>query len=118
MNEVYFYNYHDDDYVDGLDETTSLTCSYNEPIVHPYVMSVENHGGMITTGESPDSSTRTLWLCYQQSHQEANHEKLAKKIMNLAVRIILVHTSKGSLTCCKILRYRAGGLFPQKEGML
>jgi hypothetical protein len=28
---------------------------------------MENHGGMISTGETPDSSSRALWKFYQQS---------------------------------------------------
>jgi hypothetical protein len=31
-------------------------------------ISMENHGGMISTGKTPDSSTRSLWWSYQKSH--------------------------------------------------
>jgi hypothetical protein len=30
-------------------------------------MRMEIHGGMISTGKTPDSSTRALWQSYQQS---------------------------------------------------
>jgi len=80
---------------------------------------MENHGGMISTGETPDSSTRALWKSYQQSHLVAKQEELAKEMMNLALRSIFVHTSKGSLTCRKIFRHGADGFTsPPKEGVL
>jgi hypothetical protein len=41
-------------------------------------MSMENHGGMILTGKTPDLSTRTLWPYYQHSHIVANQEELGK----------------------------------------
>jgi hypothetical protein len=31
-------------------------------------MSMKNHGGMISTEETPDSSTREVWQSYQQSY--------------------------------------------------
>jgi hypothetical protein len=44
-------------------------------------MSMENQGGMIYTGETPDSSTRTLSQFYQQNHLVATQEDMAKEIM-------------------------------------
>jgi hypothetical protein len=41
-------------------------------------MSVENHGGMISTGKSLDTSTRVLWQSYQQSQLLENQEELGK----------------------------------------
>jgi hypothetical protein len=37
-------------------------------------------------------------------------QELANNIMNFELRIIFVHTSKGSLTCSKILRHGANAL--------
>jgi hypothetical protein len=46
-------------------------------------------------------------------------EGMAKEIMNLAFQSIFVHTSKGFLACCKILRHGASGLAScPKEGVL
>jgi hypothetical protein len=49
-------------------------------------MSMENHCGMISRGETTDSSTRDPYKFYQKSHLVAKHEELAKKIMNFASR--------------------------------
>jgi hypothetical protein len=38
-------------------------------------MSMESDGGMILTGETPDSSTSALWQFYQNSHLVANYQK-------------------------------------------
>jgi hypothetical protein len=70
---------------------------------------MENHGGMISTGETPDSSTR-LSGKPTSSHLVAKQEELAKKIMNLALRSIFIHTSNGCLTFREILPYRGGWL--------
>jgi hypothetical protein len=48
-----------------------------------------------------------LWQSYQHIYLVAKQEELAKKIINLALQIIFVHTSKGYLTCCKMLRHGA-----------
>jgi hypothetical protein len=46
-------------------------------------------------------------------------EELAKEIMNLALRSIFIHTSKGCLTCRKILQHGADGFTsPPKKGLL
>jgi hypothetical protein len=39
---------------------------------------MENHGGMISTEETPNSSTRALWQSYQQSYLVAKQEVLGK----------------------------------------
>jgi hypothetical protein len=41
-------------------------------------MSVENHGEMISTGKTPDFSTRALWKSYQQNHLVAKREELGE----------------------------------------
>jgi hypothetical protein len=71
-------------------------------------MSMENQGGMISTEET-DSSTIALWQSYQQSSSckaggsgEVNDEFRLMKY--------LLHTSKGSSTCRKILRHGADGV--------
>jgi hypothetical protein len=48
---------------------------------------MENHGGMIWTGETPDSSTITSSNS-TGSHLVAKKEKLEKKLMNFALRNI------------------------------
>jgi hypothetical protein len=53
------------------------------------------------------------------SHIAAKQEEQAKKIMNLALRSIFVHTSKWFLTCRKILRHGADGFASTpNEGVL
>jgi predicted transcriptional regulator len=47
---------------------------------------MENHGGMILTGKTYDSSIRGLWQSYQQS-SKAMQEELAKE-MNFALQSI------------------------------
>jgi hypothetical protein len=49
---------------------------------------MESHGGMISTGETPDLSTRALWQSYQQSHLVAKHEEMARDMMNFALQSI------------------------------
>jgi hypothetical protein len=65
-------------------------------------------------------SSRALWQFYQQSSSiNAGETGEENKTMNLSLRIIFVHTSKGSWTCRKILRYGADGFTsPPKEGVL
>jgi hypothetical protein len=38
-------------------------------------MTTESNGGMISTEETPHSSTRVLWQIYQQTHLEAKQEE-------------------------------------------
>jgi hypothetical protein len=68
---------------------------------------------------TPDSLTGALWQFYQHCHLVAKHEELVKEIINLALRIIFVHTAKGFLKCRKILRHVAND-FPSlmKKGLL
>jgi hypothetical protein len=54
-------------------------------------MSMENHGGMISIGEIPDSSTRALWEFYQNSHLVTKQEETAKE-MNFAYEISVSYT--------------------------
>jgi hypothetical protein len=46
-------------------------------------MSMENHGGMITTGETSDLSTKALRQSYQRN-LVAKLEELAKEMMSFA----------------------------------
>jgi hypothetical protein len=48
-------------------------------------ISMENHGGMIVTGETLDLSTSALWQSYQQSHPVTKQVELAKQMINCAV---------------------------------
>jgi hypothetical protein len=48
-------------------------------------MNVENHGGMISTGENFDSITRALAI--QPADRVAKQEELTKKIMNLVFEV-------------------------------
>jgi hypothetical protein len=57
-------------------------------------MSMENHGGMILTSETPDLSTRALWKFYQQSHLIVNQEELGEISDGFGLRSIFVDTSK------------------------
>jgi hypothetical protein len=59
-------------------------------------MGMDNHGGIIPTGETPTSSTRALWKSCQHSYLVAKQEALAKKIMNLALQTISIYSLKGS----------------------
>jgi hypothetical protein len=43
---------------------------------------MEDHGGMISTKETPDSSIRAFWKSYQQKHIVAKQEELAKEMTN------------------------------------
>jgi hypothetical protein len=80
-------------------------------------VSMENHGGMTSTGNvlirPPELSGNPT-----SSHLVAKQEELAKE-MNLALRSIFARSSKGSLTCRKILRYETDGFTsPPKEDLL
>jgi hypothetical protein len=41
-------------------------------------MSMENHDGMMSTGGTPDSSTRVLWQLYQESRLVVYQEDLCE----------------------------------------
>jgi hypothetical protein len=92
------------DYVDEV-RLHLWTAASNGPTVHPQV--TYEHGepwwNYINRGE--------LLICQPElsgnptsSHLVAKQEELTKEITNLALRSISFHTSKGSLTCHKILR--------------
>jgi hypothetical protein len=58
-------------------------------------------------GKTPDSSTRALRQSYKQSNLVAKQEELAKENDEFCLTKYLFHTSKGSITCHKILRHGA-----------
>jgi hypothetical protein len=81
-------------------------------------MGMENLGVMISTGEAPNSATRDLWQFYLQSHLVENQEKLAKKVMNLALRSISF-IFRSFLICRKIFQQGADNFTSSpKEGIL
>jgi hypothetical protein len=82
-------------------------CSYLR-----WYTSTQDHCGMISTRETPDSSTRALWQSYQQSNSknEGNDEFCLTKY--------LFHTSSGSLTCRKILHGADGFTSPPKKVLI
>jgi hypothetical protein len=51
-------------------------------------MNMENHGRMISIGETPDSSARALLQSSFWSHLVAKQEELEKEMINFSVRII------------------------------
>jgi hypothetical protein len=57
-------------------------------------MSIQNRGGMISTGETSISSTRAVWQSYQSSHLVADQEELGEVNDELGLRNIFVQTSK------------------------
>jgi hypothetical protein len=67
----------DDDHVDGV-RLRLWTEATNGPVVdHPTDMSVENHGAMMSTGESYWFVHKSaLWQSYQHSHLMDNQEEL------------------------------------------
>jgi hypothetical protein len=62
---------------------------------------METHGGIISTGEN-DSSTRALWQSYLQSSTSKAGETGGVND-EFGLQSNFIYTSKGSLTCCKIL---------------
>jgi hypothetical protein len=52
-------------------------------------MSMENYGGTILTGKTPDLFTRALWQYNQHSHLVAKQEERAKKVKNLPYEVSL-----------------------------
>jgi hypothetical protein len=74
---------------------------------------MENHGGIISTGETPDSSTRALWESYQQSHIVANQVEPGEGNDECSLRSIFVHTSKWFFTCRKMLPHGANGFLSE-----
>jgi hypothetical protein len=81
-------------------------------------MSIENHGRVISTGKAPDSSARALLQSHQQTYLVVKQEEMTKEMFDFAIQY-LFHTSKGSLTCRRILRHEADGITsPPKEVVL
>jgi hypothetical protein len=81
-------------------------------------MRLENHGGMISTGETPDSSTRALWESYQQSASNKTGETDDVNYESWLMKY-LFHALKGSLICRKNLSHGVDGFTsPLKEGVL
>jgi hypothetical protein len=82
-------------------------------------ISMKNHGGIIfKVGRTPDSYTRALWQSYHKS-SSSKAGKSSKGNDEFCLMKYLFHTSKGSLTCCKILHHGADGFTsPPKEGVL
>jgi hypothetical protein len=63
-------------------------------------MSMESNGRMVSVGKLLICPPE-LWQFYQHSHLVANQEKLDEG--NDEFGLIFVHTSKGFLTCSKVL---------------
>jgi hypothetical protein len=59
-----------------------------------------------------------LWQSYLLYHLVAKLDELVKEIMNFCLTKYFFHTSKGTLTCRKILHGAEGFIFPPNEGML
>jgi hypothetical protein len=104
----------------GLHYFSELRPTMDLFFIPQVIMSMENHRGMISTGEN-------LWFDNQRdlsgettsSHLVAKQRNWAKEIINLALRRVFVHTWKGFLTCRKILRHGANGFTSTpKEGVL
>jgi hypothetical protein len=77
-------------------------------------MSMENHDGMILTGETPDLSIRDLWQSFQQS-SSSKAAGTGKGDDEFCLTKYLFHNSKCSLTCCKILTW-GSRLYLSSEG--
>jgi hypothetical protein len=109
----------DDGHVDGM-RLRLWTAVTNGPIVHlpsdtwSWRTTVECYRQEKTS----DSSTRSLWQSYQQSHLLAKQVKLAKTMMTCLAKY-LSHTSKGSLTCSNSLKNGSDGFTsPPKKFVL
>jgi hypothetical protein len=77
-------------------------------------VSMENRGGMMSTGETPDSSTRAILILPALSYSiksggngERNDEFCLTKY--------LFRSSKGFLTCRKVLRHGPTALLPLRR---
>jgi len=105
-----------DDNVDGV-ILRLWTAATNWSVFHPSgdVRTWSTMTEWYREGKTPDSSTRTNWQSYKQSHLVAKQEELAREVMNLAAQSIFLYTSKGFLTCRKILRHGTDGfIYPPK----
>jgi hypothetical protein len=69
-------------------------------------------------GKTPDLFSRALWKSCKKSRLVAKQKELANEMMYFSLRSIFVHTSKGFLTCRKILHGADGFTSPPKEGVL
>jgi hypothetical protein len=79
---------------------------------------MENHGGKVATGGKLLILPPKLFGNPTSSHLATKQEDLAKE-MNLALRGVFVHTSKGFLTCRKVLWHGANGFTsPPKKDVL
>jgi hypothetical protein len=76
------------DYVSEL-RTQRAYCSSPRSYI-----SMENHGGMTSMGETPDSTNTALWQSYQQCYLVANQEELGEGNDEFSLRSIFVNTSK------------------------
>jgi hypothetical protein len=99
----------DDDHhhVDG-ERLHLWTAAINGPIVHSPgdIWAWRSTVKWYRQGKTPDSSTRGLRQSYKQSNLVAKQEELAKE-NEFCLTKYLFHTSKGSITCHKILRHGA-----------
>jgi hypothetical protein len=102
-----------DDRVEGI-RMCLWTAATNGPIVHPpsWYMSMENHDGMLSAGESPDSSSRALWQSYQQNHLVAKQEYTWQRKWWIWPSTHLCSYFEVIFTCRIILRHRADGFVP------
>jgi hypothetical protein len=81
------------------------------------IMSKQNHGGIISTGENSWFVHQALWKSYQQSSSIESGEAGEENDFFFRTNY-LFHTWKGFWTC-KILRYETDGFAsPPKEGVL
>jgi hypothetical protein len=104
--------HYDDDYDDyDIDGVSRLRPPMGLPLIPQVMYEEEEPCGMMSTGETPDSSTTAQCQSCQQSYSskgggtgEENDEFCLMKY--------LFHTSKGALTCREMLRYGADGFTP------
>jgi hypothetical protein len=73
-------------------------------------MCLDNHDGMISTGETPDSSTRALW----QSHLVAKQEDLCEGNYEFGLRNIFVILRSDFLHAVKYCDMRPTALVPSE----
>jgi hypothetical protein len=97
------------DYISELWPPTGLL------FIHRWYMSMEYHDGMILAGENS-------WFAHHSSlvilPAESKAGGTGKGNDEFGLRSIFVYTSKGFLTCCKIVRHGASGFTScPKEGM-
>jgi hypothetical protein len=80
---------------------------------------MDNHGGMIFTGEN-SGFVHQISLAIQPVKPCSSKAGGTGEINdNFCLTKYLFHTSKASLTCCKIIQYGTDGFtFSPKEGML